>query len=86
MIISDIALEGSERIYINEHLNPELHPLLKKALSLRQTGKISQVASHSTHISVKLGIDGRSKWFRVKDQNALNTLMGLDQGASEDEI
>lgn len=81
----DVELSGTERIYINEHLDPELQPLLKIALAYRRSGKIAQVSSHSLHISIKMVSQGRSKWYRVKDKKSLDTLVGLNHDASEDE-
>lgn len=85
LIPNDIDLCGTERIYINEHMNPDLQPVLKRALALRRVGKVSQVASHSSYISVKLVSNDRPKWIRVKDTKSLDTLAGLSQGDSDDE-
>lgn len=82
---NDIDMVGEDRIYVNEHLNPDLNPTLKRALALRRDGKVLQVASHSTHISIKMTSNGRPKWFRVKDVKSLDTLARLDQGDSGEE-
>lgn len=68
---SDIGLEGNSRIYVNEHLSPEIQPLLKKALSLRREGVLLQVASHCTYLSVKLSVNGRIIWRRIHNENDL---------------
>lgn len=68
---SDIGMEGTNRIYVNEHLSPEIQPLLRKALTLRREGVISQVASHSTYLSVKISANGRFVWKRVYNENDL---------------
>lgn len=52
LILSDIELVGEERIYVNEHLNPSLQPLLNKTISHREDGSFVQVASHSSHLSI----------------------------------
>lgn len=73
---ADIGMSGNERIYVNEHMDPSLHPLLKFALKLRKEGKISQISSHSSHISVKTTSNGHLKWFRIKNISDFDTLQG----------
>lgn len=80
---ADIELEGHERIYVNEHMNPKLQPLLKKALSLRRAGKIEQVATHSAYLSIKIASGNRSKWFRIIDEEALNALFGSEEANTD---
>lgn len=74
----DIELPGDQRIYINEHLNPILQPLLRKAVSLRKEGRIEQVSSHSTHLSVKINANGRTKWLRIYDETGLANAIGSE--------
>lgn len=64
-------MEGTDRIYVNEHLSPEMQPLLKKALVLRKEGAIQQVASHCTYLSVKISADGRIVWRRIYNEDDL---------------
>lgn len=70
----DIDMEGTDRIYVNEHLSPDIQPLLKKALALRREGVISQVAAHCTYLSVKMSVDGRIVWKRIYNENDLLSL------------
>lgn len=72
---SDIGMDSADRIYVNEHMNPELQPLLKKALALRRNKIIAQVASHSTYLSIKIIIDDRPTWKRIFNEEDLNNLM-----------
>lgn len=84
LVPDDIGLEGNDRIYINEHMNPNLQPLLKIALALRREGKLTQVASHSSYISVKMSSNGRTQWFRVYDEEKLHSL--IDEGHADTEM
>lgn len=77
LIPTDIGLEGEDRIYVNEQMNPDLVPLFKTALQLRRDGKIAQVSSHFSHLSVKINSNGRVKWVRVHNERALHTLIGI---------
>lgn len=72
----DIGLTGNERIYINEHMEHKLIPLLKYALKLRREGKILKVSSYSTYISVKITSNGREKWLRIKDIKGFDPILG----------
>lgn len=78
LIPRDIELPGEERIYINEHLNPVLQPLLKKAVSLRREGRIEQVSSHSSHLSIKINVNGRTKWLRIFNETGLAEATGSE--------
>lgn len=75
LVPKDIGLQGENRIYLNEHLSPELQPLLKKALTLRRENRISQVASHCTHLSIKFIVDNRPVWKRIHNEEDLNSLL-----------
>lgn len=70
----DVGLEGDERIYMNEHMNPTLQPLLKRALAMRRDNRLSQVASHSAYLSVKLTVNSRPMWKRIYSEDDLNNL------------
>lgn len=70
----DIGLQGDSRIYLNEHMTPELQPLLQKALSLRKQNRIAQVASHCNYLSIKLIVDDRPLWKRIYNEEDLNSL------------
>lgn len=83
LVPTDIGLEGEDRIYVNEQMNPEIVPLFKTALQLRREGKIAQVSSHFSHLSVKINSNGRDKWVRVHNERALHTLIGI--GTTQDE-
>lgn len=71
----DVGLEGEERIYINEHMNPSLQPLLKRALAMRRENQICQVASHSAYLSIKLIVESRPMWKRIYCEEDLNNLL-----------
>lgn len=70
----DIGLTGEGRIYVNEHMNPNMQPLLKKALDLRRENKILQVASHCSYLSVKLEAGDRLIWKRIYNEEDLHSL------------
>lgn len=71
LIPPDIGIEGSQRIYVNEHMNPSLQPVLKAAVAIRKSGVIGQVASHSSYLSVK----SNSKWYRIFSEEDLKELV-----------
>lgn len=75
LVPKDIGLQGENRIYLNEHMTPELQPLLKRALTLRRENRISQVASHCTHLSIKIIVDNRPVWTRIYNEEDLNNLL-----------
>lgn len=56
---------------------PELQPLLKKALEMRRGKIVSQVASHCSHLSVKIVSNGRTMWKRIYNENDLLALSDL---------
>lgn len=71
---SDIGIESNGRIYLNEHLSPELIPVLKMALELRRMKLVDQVASHSHHLSIKYLYNSHPVWKRVHNESELNDL------------
>lgn len=70
----DVGLEGENRIYLNEHMCPDLQPLLKRALTMRRDNRICQVASHSSYLSVKYIVDSRPMWKRIYKEEDLDSL------------
>lgn len=67
LIQSSIGFNGNERVFVNEQLKPELQPVFKAAMALRKEGKLLQVASHSSNISVKTN----RGWFRFTNTEDL---------------
>lgn len=71
---SDIGLTGSDRIFVNEHMDPKLRTVMKMALELRKEKVLSNVSTHCNHISVKDN-DG---WHRIYTMEDLKKLQRID--------
>lgn len=74
LVASDIGLDGDHRIYVNEHLTPEVQQLLNKTLELKRRKIVSQVASHFNYISVKITVNERIIWKRIYNEGDLDAL------------
>lgn len=74
LVAADIGLHGDHRIYVNEHLKPEIQQLLNKTLDLKRRKIVSQVASHYNYISVKITDNERHFWKRIYNETDLVAL------------
>lgn len=73
--LSDIGLTGNDRIFINEHMDPKLHAVLKKSLALRKAKVFTNVSTHCNHISVK-DVNG---WHRIYSMEDLLKITNTSQ-------
>lgn len=78
---SDIGLVGTRRIFVNEHMDPKLHLVLKSALLMRKNNQLTNVSTHWNHVSVKNG-DGWHRIYSMDDLKKLERVQHIDDDSN----
>lgn len=69
--LSNIGLQGQDRIYINAHLPQCLTEVYKAAIQLKKDGKIQAYNSKTTSVAIKMW----DKWHKIQTMGQLTSIM-----------